>query len=295
MSLDKQQVAALDRLRTQLAVAARQLGSSRENLIRGDPLQPWESLQGDVHFIVKNIVAVQDTLEKHREFLTSLHAYPLPSFPGYSKEVLLQNVMRKKLDVAPEDWVAKYSKPRVQANRADGMEIDGADGELEDKDFPQLWREVAADSRTFAKDFVYRGTYRDAYTIEERETGVQNVVTGLKRNLGGKPHAMKPSERSGTLHAFFGFKTNKEEDNGVVDHELVVSDEDSDEETEDVPMGGVVPDSQPRAPPEPDVDASLPPLNMEKMLRFMTTGITMAEQDDEEKRKKAADEERRKR
>ncbi len=41
MALDKDQVNALDRLRGQLAIAAKQLGSARENVVRGDPLQSW--------------------------------------------------------------------------------------------------------------------------------------------------------------------------------------------------------------------------------------------------------------
>ncbi|TKA75053.1 hypothetical protein B0A55_05990 [Friedmanniomyces simplex] len=279
MALDKDQVNALDRLRGQLSVAAKQLGSSRENLARGDPLQPWESLQGDVHFIVQNIAAVQDTLEQHREFLTSLHAYPLPNFPGHTHEGLLQNLLRKKLDVAPEDWVAQYSKPRTQHD-ADGMlgERVSDDG-LDSADYQELWSSVAKENTPYARAFVKDGAFKDAYTIAEREAGVATVTTGLKRNLRRIPKDSRPHRQS-PLFGLLGFNTKAQEaEAGEEDDEDEDDDEADDdgddeegEEDEDAHMEDAMPEFSSQEPSEPGVDTSLASMPMETMLRFMTTG-----------------------
>ncbi|KAK0938343.1 mediator of RNA polymerase II transcription subunit 8 [Friedmanniomyces endolithicus] len=282
MALDRDQINALDRLRGQLAIAAKQLGSARENVVRGDPLQSWESLQGDVHFIVQNIAAVQETLEKHREFLTSLHAYPLPSFPGHTHEALLQNLLRKKLDVAPEDWVAQYSKPDPQHNADGAVGNRGIDATSDTVDYEELWSSVAEEITPRARAFVKDGAFRDAYTTVEREAGVTTVATGLKREVrklpkDGKPHRQSP------LFDLLGFKTMALE---VEDGEDDEDDEDDDEgdddegekmEHEDVYMKDVMPGDGGEEIPEPGVDTTLPTMPMETMLRFMTTG-TLLEQ-----------------
>ncbi|KAK0268763.1 mediator of RNA polymerase II transcription subunit 8 [Friedmanniomyces endolithicus] len=281
MALNKDQVNALDRLRGQLAIAAKQLGSARENVVRGDPLQSWESLQGDVHFIVQNIAAVQDTLEKHREFLTSLHAYPLPSFPGHTHEALLQNLLRKKLDIAPEDWVAQYSKPRSQHNAESAREIRG-DDTTDTADYEGLWSQVAKESVPRARTFVKDGAFRDAYTIAERSAGVATMTTGLKRDVrklpkDGKPHRQSP------LFDLLGFKTmaleveDGEDDEDFEDDDERADDDEKEEEDEDVHMKDVMPEHGGEEIPEPGVDTTLPSMPMETMLRFMTTG-TLPEQ-----------------
>ncbi|KAK0787565.1 mediator of RNA polymerase II transcription subunit 8 [Friedmanniomyces endolithicus] len=282
MALDKDQVNALDRLRGQLAIAAKQLGSARENVVRGDPLQSWESLQGDVHFIVQNIAAVQDTLEKHREFLTSLHAYPLPSFPGHTHEALLQNLLRKKLDVAPEDWVAQYSKPDPQHNADGALGNRGIDVTQDTVDYEELWSSVAKESTPRARAFVKDGAFRDAYTMAEREAGVATMTTGLKRDVrklpkDGKPHRQSP------LFDLLGFKTmaleveDGEDDEDDEDDDEGDDDDEEEKEDEDVHMKDVMPEHGGEEIPELGVDTTLASMPMETMLRFMTTG-TLPEQ-----------------
>ncbi|TKA42986.1 hypothetical protein B0A54_05933 [Friedmanniomyces endolithicus] len=223
----------------------------------------------------------QDTLEKHREFLTSLHAYPLPSFPGHTHEALLQNLLRKKLDVAPEDWVAQYSKPGPQHNAESARETRG-DDTSDTADYEGLWSSVAKESTPRARAFVKDGAFRDAYTIAERSAGDATMTTGLKRDVrklpkDGKPHRQSP------LFDVLGFKTMALE---VEDGEDDEDDEDDDEgddddgeekEDEDIHMKDVMPERGGEEIPEPGVATSLPSMPMETMLRFMTTG-TLPEQ-----------------
>ncbi|KAK3071656.1 mediator of RNA polymerase II transcription subunit 8 [Teratosphaeriaceae sp. CCFEE 6253] len=238
MSISKEQTRTLDRLREQLVIAVRALGTSKQNLLKADQLPTWEDLQGDHRFIVQRIVAVQATLDEHRDFLTSLHAYPLPSYPGHTHEGLLQNLLRKRLDIAPEGWVAKYSKPRAKQD-ADGDEVIGG---LDDGDYLDLWSSAAATSKTFwSKELRESQEWDDDYTIAEREAGIEGVKTGLKlaRDSGIQPDG-----------------SGEEDDDG-----------DEDEKMEDA-----MPSQRAHATPEPGIDTSLRPMPMETLLRFMTTG-----------------------
>jgi len=234
-----------------------------------------------VHFIVQNIAAVQDTLEKHREFLTSLHAYPLPNFPGHTHEALLQNLLRKKLDIAPEDWVAQYSKPGPQHNAESAREIRG-DGTSDTADYEGLWSSVAKESVPSARTFVKDGAFSDAYTIAEREAGVATMTTGLKRDVRKLPKDGKP-QRQSPLFDLLGFKTVAlEVEDGEDDEDDVDDDEGDDDDEEemddgDVHMKDVMPEHGAEEIPEPGVDTTLPSMPMETMLRFMTTG-TLPEQ-----------------
>jgi len=235
-----------------------------------------------VHFIVQNIAAVQDTLEKHREFLTSLHAYPLPSFPGHTHEALLQNLLRKKLDIAPEDWVAQYSKPDTQHNADGALGTRGIDVTSDNVDYEELWSSAAKESTRRARSFVKDRAFRDAYTIAEREAGVATMTTGLKRDVrklpkDGKPHRQSP------LFDLLGFKTmaleveDGEDDEDDVDDNEGDDDDEEEMDDEDVHMKDVMPEHGAEEIPEPGVDTTLPSMPMETMLRFMTTG-TLPEQ-----------------
>ncbi|KAK0247085.1 mediator of RNA polymerase II transcription subunit 8 [Friedmanniomyces endolithicus] len=223
------------------------------------------------------------TLEKHRESLTSPLAYPLPSFPGHTHEALSQNLLRKKLDVALEDWVVQHSKPRPKHNADGTLGIRGSDDRPEDVDYQELWSSVKKESVPYARTFARDGAFRDAYTIAEREAGFTTVTTGLKRDVRKLPKDGKP-QRQFPLFDLLGFKTETQDvEHGGEDEDDEDDDEGDDDEdeedkgNEDAQMEDVMPERSDREPPEPGVDTSLPPLPIETMMRFVATG-TLAEQ-----------------
>jgi mediator of RNA polymerase II transcription subunit 8 len=149
---------------------------------------------------------------------------------------MLGQLLRKKLDPSVEDWI-RENTTRTQA----GSQVNGAeshDGGLRNEDLRELWSWAATTSNSIVTPLYEDGTLDDTFTIAEREAGVENVVTGLNRNLD------RDSEE----------------------------DEDDDEELEEDKMEDVMPNVDAADKQEEGIDPSLPPMPLDSVLRFITTG-----------------------
>jgi mediator of RNA polymerase II transcription subunit 8, fungi type len=183
---------------------------------------------------------------QHHDFLKSLHAYPLPSFPGHEKEGVLQMLLRKKLEPQAEKWVAQYSSPK-DGESTNGVENGAPEGGMKSQDYAKLWDWAGETVSHLHMEFM--DDMESDYTMAEKEQGIENVVTGLKRKLNV----------------------------GLGDDDSDEEDEDEDEdvekeekEKEEAKMETVA--SEPPSVAEPGVDPSLPPMKLEMVLKFMTTG-----------------------
>lgn len=94
--------------------------------------------------------------------------YPLPSYPGRDQESLLQQLVRKKLDPGVEDWV---EKGRV-AGESVALTREGRGAQ----DTVDLWEWAGMAANEQARKHDWGGDY----TLEEMESGIENVVTGLR-------------------------------------------------------------------------------------------------------------------
>lgn len=180
-----------------------------------------------------NLQQLTETFNAHRQFLKEAHAYPLTSFPGHTQEGLLGQLLRKKLEPGVEDWIEEYTTKGVDGQQR----VNGAPSEgLSRNELRELWNSAAPTSQGIVGPMLEEdGEFGDDFTIAEREEGVENVITGLRRKLDGE---------------------SDDED-----------DEDGDEKMEDV-----IPSAKVAAEEEGGVDTSLPPLPLDSVLRFMTTG-----------------------
>ncbi|EMC94500.1 hypothetical protein BAUCODRAFT_550026 [Baudoinia panamericana UAMH 10762] len=241
MALSNDQLRAFDDLRQRLSQLSIFIETRKANLRNSDPLPSWPDLQGDHDHIVRNLSEVQETLSKHRELFTSAHAYPLPTFPGRTKEGTLSAVLRKKLETRGEDWIAEHLKFGTETSGQANGSVDGTTTAhpLNTSEAKQLWGEASQSHRDMLGDFLQGGVFDDDYTIAEREAGIESVVTGLRRKL------------------------NDEDE----------SDEEDDDEggDEDEKMEDVLP-AKPASTVEPSKGNTVQPLRLETLLRFMTTG-----------------------
>lgn len=166
------------------------------------------------------------------QLLKEAHAYPLPSFPGHTHEIMLGQLMRKKLEPGVEEWISEHTAKS-------GQQVNGAskdDRSLKDEELRDLWSWASQTSSGIAASMIEDGgAFFDDYTIAEREAGIEHVVTGLKRNLEGD--------------------SEDDDDDGEED------------KMEDVKMNGDV-----SIEDEEGIDPSLPVMPLESVLRFMTTG-----------------------
>lgn len=100
--------------------------------------------------------------------MSSLVAYPLPSYPGREQEPVLNQLLRKKFEPHVEDW--------VEEGRLAGEEVaKGNDGRGWDE-IIELWEWAGVAANEEARKHEWGGDY----TLEEIEGGIENVVTGLR-------------------------------------------------------------------------------------------------------------------
>lgn len=152
---------------------------------------------------------------------------------------MLSQLLRKKLEPGAEDWIYEHTTKRQTEQQANG--VGKADHTLKDDELSQLWSWASETSRSIVVPMVEEGgAMSDNYTIAEREGGVENVVTGLKRDLD----------------------RDSEEDD----------DESDDYDIDENGMEDIVSSGKSSANEEDGIDPSLPPMPLENVLRFMTTG-----------------------
>lgn len=135
------------------------------------------------------------TLNAQRQLFTSLHPYPLPSFPGNTQEGLLQQLLRKKPEPRAEEWIDETLKIDAEEEKAENgvSATRGAAASPSDEETRDLWGWAGATTAGKVQEMLDGGLFDDDYSIKERKEGVKNVVTGLKRQLddsssaGGTP------------------------------------------------------------------------------------------------------------
>lgn len=99
-----------------------------------------------------------------------MNVFPLSNYPGTTQEALLNQLLRKKLEPGVEDWVAKG----LDTARKAGMEQESVRNE-----FLELWSWAGVAANELARGHEWGGEY----TKEEREIGIENIMTGLRRGL----------------------------------------------------------------------------------------------------------------
>ena len=155
--------------------------------------------------------------------------------------MVLQQLLRKKAEPAVEDWVDDNTNPARVAKWDNGR-----DAGLKEDEQAELWAFAKPTSTETAGHMYSSGAFDYEYTLAEKEAGVENVVTGLRRKL------------------------NKNMDEDEEDDD---EDEDEDEEMEDRMDEDVMPGAKLPSDLFGDVkgiDKNKPALPIETWLKFMS-------------------------
>ena len=152
------------------------------------------------------------------------------------QENLLGQLLRKKLEPGVEDWIHNH----VNDGNEGGANMNGVAGAEDDTlskaELRELWTWAPKASAGIVGPMLEDGgDFDDDYTIAEREGGVENVVTGLKRKL-----------------------------------------DDGDSDEEDTTMEDAMPNAKSASTNDdntPGLDSSAPPVPIDSILKFITTGI----------------------
>ncbi|KAJ9198875.1 hypothetical protein DTO166G4_6131 [Paecilomyces variotii] len=170
-TLTPDQIKVLEQTRQRLVHLTHSLGSLVGSLNQSDPLPSWASLQSQASIISNNLVSVSEQLSEHNDLLSSLVAYPAPNYPGRTQSGTLEQLLRTKLDPRVEDWVSRGRSAGASA-------LQDKDG-LSEEELAELWEWAPIEANQEARRREWGGNY----TLEEKEMGIQNVVTGLRRRL----------------------------------------------------------------------------------------------------------------
>ncbi|EME89241.1 uncharacterized protein MYCFIDRAFT_17376, partial [Pseudocercospora fijiensis CIRAD86] len=195
MALPQDHIRAIDQLRSRLAQLSSSIAHLKGTLESNDPLPSWPTLQAASTALGAHMGELAQTLNAQRQLFTSLHPYPLPSFPGNTQEGLLQQLLRKKPEPRAEEWIEETLKIDAEESKADNGigATRGTVAVLSGEETRDLWEWAGATTAGKIEEMVDKGLFEDDYSIKERKEGVKSVVTGLKRQLddssstGGTP------------------------------------------------------------------------------------------------------------
>ncbi|PGH12509.1 hypothetical protein AJ79_04253 [Helicocarpus griseus UAMH5409] len=171
-SISPDQLKVLEQTRQRLVQLTQSLASLINNINQSDPLPPWSSLQSQATIISNNLLNVSQQLTDHHDLLSSLVAYPTPQFPGRTEAAMLSQLLRTKLEPRVEDWVS-------QGRAMGSAEATRLKTGLSEQQLAELWQWAPVEANMEAR----RRNWGGDYTLEEKEMGVRNVVTGLRRGL----------------------------------------------------------------------------------------------------------------
>ncbi|RAH74172.1 RNA polymerase II mediator complex subunit MED8 [Aspergillus aculeatinus CBS 121060] len=289
-ALTPDQIKTLEQSRQRLVQLTHSLASLITSLNQSDPLPSWTSLQSQATIISNNLLTISDHLSDNRDLLATLVAYPSPSYPSRNpaNTVALEQLLRTKLDPRVEDWVARGRKaggslaaaspPFVPGNlggagngyggsavaaAAAAAGAAGNDNGLDDLGaLAELWDWAPVEANQEAR----RRNWGGNFTLEEREQGVGNVVTGLRRVLEDDDDDDSESEEG---------ESGEEEGEGEPDEMEIVgvrrkSGVGQGLEFDIAPVSATAA-SAPHAPGQQKGVAPVVPLD--EILRFMTVGM----------------------
>lgn len=176
---------------------------------------------------------LSDALNSQHELFSTMNAYATSKFPAYDpqRQDLLYALLYKKLELRGEEWIDKAlqeAKEQKDTGEDQGLPADQMEG---------LWEWASDSSRKFFQPWFEDEVFEDNFTVAERESGVENVVTGIKRNLDRDDDEDDDEDED-------AMETQTEKSPGL-------------EDTEPMPKG---------------FDPQKPAIPLESLLRFATTG-----------------------
>ncbi|KAI1964873.1 mediator of RNA polymerase II transcription subunit 8 [Ophidiomyces ophidiicola] len=180
-SIGPEQLKALEQTRQRLVQLTQSLGSLANSISQSDPLPAWSSLQSQATIISNNLLSISQLLTEQQGLLASIVAYPTPEFPGRTESTILHQLLRTKLEPRVEEWVARGRA--VAKNNTASSQLQAQDGNesarLSVDQLLSLWHWAPVEANMEARQRDWGGDY----TLEEREMGIMNVITGLSRKL----------------------------------------------------------------------------------------------------------------
>ncbi|EKD16857.1 RNA polymerase II mediator complex component Med8 [Drepanopeziza brunnea f. sp. 'multigermtubi' MB_m1] len=171
-AMNQEDIKALEQLRQRFFNLANNIASLKQDVLRSNPLPPWSSLQTSASILASNIESITNLMSKNADLLNRTVVYPSTNFPGRTQEGILTQLLRKKMEPQVETWVEEGRTTHAEVTEG------GTDAKAEEEllDWAKNWL-----GGRVARYVINEAG--DNYTFEERELGIENVNTGLRRKL----------------------------------------------------------------------------------------------------------------
>ncbi|KAK4181300.1 mediator of RNA polymerase II transcription complex subunit 8-domain-containing protein [Triangularia setosa] len=192
----------LDLLRNRFATLSLNLSNAHRNMALTYPLPSRESLQASAAIIQTSLRSLQSILSENTELFQRIAVHPSTNFPGRTQLDFLSSMLRKK----PEPEIETKMELALEKARESGIDASTlvskrrGGGEMDDEEDEDYGRgdggdDDAGDEPTNEQWadclYIFEGSLRDyiqvqeqrSYTVEEQQMGIENVRTGLRRNL----------------------------------------------------------------------------------------------------------------
>ncbi|KAK4136651.1 hypothetical protein BT67DRAFT_398019 [Trichocladium antarcticum] len=198
LNLAPEQLKQLELVRNRFVQLTSSLSSLRANVLNSNPLPTRESLQASASILQHNIQSIQDLTTENAALFQRIAIHPSTNFPGRTQEHVLLQLLRKKLEPAVESWVEE-ARDTARSAGLDASKLASATGganRYNDEDDYDLDQEEDVPSDPFNEQWAdIRDAFQESlqqyvtvqvkkkYTVEEQAVGIENVRTGLKRDL----------------------------------------------------------------------------------------------------------------
>ncbi|KAI1384310.1 mediator complex, subunit Med8 [Hypoxylon trugodes] len=173
----------LDSTRHRLSQISSSLASLKADVVASRPLPSLDSLQRQSDVLQTNIQSLMEVSPNVAELFSHLVVHPSTNFPGRTQEMILLQLLRKKPE--PDVATAMDEGRKMVAElppTSDLLNGEGGVGKGPQDELENIWESRRNFFNTRIMDYVTTEA-EDMFTEEERQLGIENVRTGLKRSL----------------------------------------------------------------------------------------------------------------
>ncbi|KAJ6443048.1 sulfatase [Purpureocillium lavendulum] len=170
LGLDDDELKVVEQMLSRVSQLSSSIQSLKMDILKSNPLPPASSLQASAQILQRNLQTVLDSLSENSDLFSRMAIHPSTNYPGRTQENILTQLLRKKLEPDVEELVEQGAETARLATPQGVAQLQG------------IWDELREWTHGRIAAYV-RDEAGDVYTKEEREAGVENVRTGLRRGL----------------------------------------------------------------------------------------------------------------
>ncbi|VUC22841.1 unnamed protein product [Clonostachys rosea] len=170
LGLDDDELKSVEQMVSRISQLSSSISSLKHDLIRSAPLPPPSSFQASAQILQRNLQTILDSITENSELFSQMALHPSTNFPGRTQEHVLMMLLRSKLEPQMEERVSQGLETAHRAT-PEGIAV-----------LQEVWDECRRWTQQRIAEYVSEEA-DDVYTKEERDSGVENVRTGLRREL----------------------------------------------------------------------------------------------------------------